>query len=96
MEEEEVKKYEKICEVIYSSQDPKLRQQAESHLGVFQSIEGISKIQALFTKSRQPYTLFYASSQITKLFTENWNAFSKKQKIDQSKKINFSNTKEIF
>jgi hypothetical protein len=83
MEDTEVKKWEEICNAVYSAHNKEIRLKAEMELQVFSTIEGVSKLQNLFSKSRNEYTLFYASTQMIKIFTENWNAFSKKQKMDQ-------------
>lgn len=85
MNEEDLKKIEGLCEAIYRSHDSKVRSLAEQKLSIFSDIKSFPQLQEIFAKSRNPFALFFAASQLRKLFTENWTVFSMKQKADLSR-----------
>ncbi|KAG2373543.1 hypothetical protein C9374_012006 [Naegleria lovaniensis] len=81
MSQEDLVKFESLCRSIYGQVDND-RKEAERQLHMFQKLENYPKLIMIFDASVDPHALFFASSQITKMITNNWNSFSAEKKTD--------------
>ena len=80
MNEEILRKIEIACEQVFNAPTADGRQLAEQQLAGFSRVESVGELKLLMEKSTNAYALFYAATQMLKLFTTNWNSFSKEQK----------------
>ena len=87
MNEEFFRKLEAACEQVYNAPNQEQRKMAELQLAGFSRVESAAELKMIFDKSKNPYALFFAASQLLKLFTNQWNAFSKSQKNEISKSL---------
>jgi exportin-7 len=79
MNEDILRKIETACEQVYNALNTE-RHLAEQQLAGFSRVESVGDLKLIFDKSKNPYALFFAASQLLKLFTNNWNTFTKNQK----------------
>lgn len=80
MNEETFRQFEAACEQVYQAPTAEQRQRAEMQLAGFSRVESAGELKSIFDKSKNPFALFFAATQLLKLFTNQWNAFSKTQK----------------
>ncbi len=80
MNEDILRKIEVACEQVFNAPTADGRQLAEQQLAGFSRVESVGELKLLMEKSTNAYALFYAATQMLKLFTTNWNSFSKEQK----------------
>jgi exportin-7 len=76
---------EALAEKLYSSPDQATRASAEAALKIAApSAETLLQCRFILDASASPYALFLATSSLTKLFTDNWLAFTPQQRLDSS------------
>eukprot|EP00761_Pharyngomonas_kirbyi_P013683 gb/GECH01013712.1/.p1 GENE.gb/GECH01013712.1/~~gb/GECH01013712.1/.p1 ORF type:complete len:1061 (+),score=152.47 gb/GECH01013712.1/:1-3183(+) len=79
----ELQDIERLCEKVFSSQSQEERTSAEQQLqSEFGWLESMGKLQSIFTSTQNSYCLFYVSSTMTKLITNNWNSLETQQTLE--------------
>lgn len=83
MNDEDLRRFEMLCEAIYGANEP-ARKTAEQQLAMFDKVESVPKLKLIFDRSTNDRAIFFAATQLMKLFTNHWNSFNKEQKAEIS------------
>ncbi|CAB3261177.1 unnamed protein product [Arctia plantaginis] len=82
-EEQEVIQIELLCKQLYESQDPAVREQAEKAVVGFQeSLDTLSKCQALLERADSSYSQLLAATTLSKLISRSTASLSVQQRLD--------------
>lgn len=84
MNDDDVRTFENLATQAYGTSSKEARSQAEQKLAVFNNPESLVQLQFLLQKTKNPHALLFICSQLLKLFTNNWNSYSKKQQLEMS------------
>jgi hypothetical protein len=76
--------FEVLVNQAYKSLNNNDRLNAEKRLKYFESVQAISQLQDVLTKSNDTNTLFFTSKTLLTIYTDNWASLSKNQKNDMS------------